>query len=153
MFLKNGRLASGCPLKKKVQSRTPSLPASSVKPTLEMTQKRRNRGRSKHGRGHVKRVNCDGCKCLPAKDKCIKRFQVRSMVDTTALRDLEENSALGGKHTLSTFSFCFLLISTLLIFLFTLFRCRIRSSKDLCQNSLLCQLCYSQKNSSCKIRY
>lgn len=61
-----------------------------------MTQKRRNHGRSKHGRGHTPRLNCDGCACLPAKDKAIKRFQVRSIVESTAMRDLEENTALDG---------------------------------------------------------
>lgn len=32
-----------------------------------MTQKRRNHGRSKHGRGHTERITCDGCRGLVAK--------------------------------------------------------------------------------------
>eukprot|EP01126_Amoeba_proteus_P018485 TRINITY_DN1943_c0_g1_i1.p1 TRINITY_DN1943_c0_g1~~TRINITY_DN1943_c0_g1_i1.p1 ORF type:complete len:108 (-),score=2.94 TRINITY_DN1943_c0_g1_i1:57-380(-) len=65
-----------------------------------MTQKRRNHGRSKKGRGHCRRVDCDGCHCMPAKDKAIKRFQVRNIVETTAIRDLQESTALPDEYVL-----------------------------------------------------
>merc|ERR1711957_67716 len=58
-----------------------------------MPSKRRNNGRNKKNRGISGHVNCDNCARIVAKDKAIKKFTVRDIIDAASKEDIGKASA------------------------------------------------------------
>ena len=58
-----------------------------------MPSKRRNNGRGKKNKGHSNCVVCLNCGRQVAKDKAIKRFAMRKLVDESSRKDIEDNCA------------------------------------------------------------
>merc|ERR1711976_39537 len=59
---------------------------------MGMTKKRRNNGKNRKGRGSCRYVRCEVSGRIIPKDKAVKRFMVRNMIDVSSLRDIIDKS-------------------------------------------------------------
>ena len=57
-----------------------------------MPKKRRNGGKSRHNRGSVDYVRCDISGVVVPKDKAIRRYTVRYMINASGMKDLKDAS-------------------------------------------------------------
>ena len=64
-----------------------------------MPKKRRNNGRNLCNKGKSISVHCNNCTRLVPKDKAIKRFIIKNMVDGSSKRDIEEATAYKDSAT------------------------------------------------------
>ena len=62
-----------------------------------MPSKRRNNGRSKKNRGHTVALHCANCSRLVPKDKAIKKYTVRDLIDASSKDDIRTASVYTGE--------------------------------------------------------
>jgi len=74
---------------------------------MGMVRKRRNNGRSKRNKGHIKRVHCDGSKALVPRDKAIKKLIIKNTSDINSLKEIKKSFILPNYKTPKLKSFIF----------------------------------------------
>ena len=77
----------------------------------QMPVKRRNHGRSKMNRGHTRTVNCMNCGRLVPKDKAIKRFATKNMVEASSAKDVSDSAVYQGYELPKTYQKQFYCVS------------------------------------------
>ena len=76
-----------------------------------MPQKRRNCGRSKNHAGRIAPVNCLNCGRLVPKDKSIRRFLIKNMVDSSSVKDVLDASIYQDYELPKTYQKAFYCVS------------------------------------------
>lgn len=103
----------------------------------------------------VKRVRCESSGVLVPKDKAIKRFIVRNIVDASAIRDIQDSSIIEGQRSFPQVCVCRVMYSDMgqrgrlacslgdfsshdVCYLTQNISCRLRSAQDLQKGLLQC---------------
>ena len=60
---------------------------------IKMPSKRRNNGRGKKNKGLALKVDCINCRRCVGKDKAVKRFMMKKLVDESSKSDIMDASA------------------------------------------------------------
>ena len=63
-----------------------------------MPKKRRNNGRNKNNKGRALPIHCNHCTRLVPKDKSVKRYVIKNIVDGSSKRDIEEATAYDAEQ-------------------------------------------------------
>lgn len=80
-------------------------------PFDSMPQKRRNCGRAKMNAGRKQTVNCLNCGKMVPRDKAIKRFMTKNMVDASSAKDVLDQEIFKDYELPKSYQKCFYCVS------------------------------------------